>query len=52
MRWIEDALQKGRDTTLGTDTLLPVKKIREAINKQNEQSELAMKRAKQEGKIE
>ena len=36
MRWIDDAVQKGRDVALGTETLLPVKTMRETVTKQQE----------------
>lgn len=31
MRWIEDAVQKGRDQGASYDTLLPISKVRESI---------------------
>ena len=31
MRWIEDALQKGRDYESGSDTLIPILSLKEAI---------------------
>ena len=36
MRWIDNAVQKGRDVALGTETLLPVKTMRETVTKQQE----------------
>ena len=36
MRWIDDAVQNGRDVALGTEILLPVKTMREAVGKQQE----------------
>ena len=36
MRWIDDAVQKGRDVALGTEILLPVKTMREMVTKQQE----------------
>ena len=38
MRWIDDAVQKGRDLGMGTETLLPVRTIRETVTKQQEQT--------------
>ena len=37
MRWIDDAVQKGRDVAMGTEILLPVKTMRETVTKQQEQ---------------
>jgi hypothetical protein len=34
MRWIEDAVQKGRDHQAGYDTLLPLSLIRQNIDQQ------------------
>lgn len=36
MRWIDDAVQNGRDVALGTEILLPVKTMREVVGKQQE----------------
>ena len=37
MRWIDDAVQKGRDVDMGGETLLPVKAIRDIISRRQEQ---------------
>lgn len=34
MRWIEDAVQKGRDHGAGGDTLLPISTVRATIEEQ------------------
>ena len=34
MRWIEDAVQKGRDQGAGCDTLLPMSTVQATIEKQ------------------
>ena len=44
MRWIDDAVQKGRDTDLGTETLLPVKTVRDIVSKQLEQDAVKRQR--------
>lgn len=31
MRWIEDAVQKGRDVSAGVETLLPLRQLRDAV---------------------
>jgi hypothetical protein len=36
MRWIDDAVQNGRDVALGTEILLPVRTMREVVAKQQE----------------
>ena len=37
MRWIDDAVQKGRDARMGAQSLIPVKTIRDVVSKQQEQ---------------
>ena len=34
MRWIEDAVQKGRDHQAGCDTLLPLSLVRQKVEQQ------------------
>ena len=52
MRWIEDAVQKGRDQGASYDTLLPISKVSESIEqKMKEAAKLREEeRRKQEGK--
>ena len=38
MRWIEDAVQKGRDQESGLDTLLPLSLVRENVEQQMKES--------------
>ena len=45
MRWIDDAVQKGRDLGMGSETLLLVKTIRDVVSKQQEQD--AIRRQKE-----
>lgn len=54
MRWIEDAVQKGRDHGAGLDTLLPFSVIRETIGNQKKLEAERQKEAEkkqEEGKI-
>ncbi len=48
MRWIDDAVQKGRDVALGTETLLPIKTMRETVTKQQEQIAKRQRESKQQ----
>ena len=45
MRWIEDAVQKGRNNELGTDALLPIVMVRESIEKQRKEAARLRKEA-------
>ncbi len=53
MRWIEDAVQKGRDHGAGCDTLLPMSTVRATVEEQ--MKEIAKlreeERRKEEGKF-
>ena len=44
MRWIDDAVQKGRNVDLGTDILLPIKTLRDVVSKQMEQEAIKRQR--------
>ena len=47
MRWIDDAVQKGRDIGMGTEILLPIKTIRETVTKQQEHIAKKQRESKQ-----
>ena len=44
MRWIDDAVQKGRDARMGAQSLIPVKTIRDVMSKQQEQEVIQRQR--------
>ena len=45
MRWIEDAVQKGRDHQAGSDDLLPISIVRQSIERQKKE----LSRSREEG---
>lgn len=47
MRWIEDAVQKGRDHQAGCDTLLPLSLVRQNVERQMNELARLQQEAKQ-----